>query len=96
MNPHLANPPSWLARIGFTLILTLTLIAAVALSAVFFALFVVLGLIGAGWLWWQRRRLYKQMRTGQGDIIEVEYEILEDRHFRHSGNTSGTPKQPDR
>lgn len=95
MNPYLSNPPSWLARIGFTLILALVLVAAVALSAVFFALFVVLGLIGAAWLWWQRRRLQKQMRTGQGDIIEVEYEILEDHHVRSSQNTSGTSKNPE-
>ncbi len=91
MNPYPTQPPSWLARIGFALILTLTLVAAVALSAVFFALFVVLGLIGAGWLWWQRRRLYKQARAGQGDIIEVEYEILEDRHSRNASNTSRHP-----
>jgi uncharacterized membrane protein (UPF0182 family) len=92
MNPYPTHSPSWLARIGFTLILTLALVAAVALSAVFFALFVVLGLIGGVWLWWQRRRFYKQMRAGQGDIIEAEYEILEDRHSR---NASDTSKRPD-
>ena len=93
MNTYPYNPPSWLARLGLALIFTLTLIAAVALSAVFFALFVVLALAGGGWLWWQRWRLSRRMRSAHGDIIEVEYEVVEeDYRLDHVQKDPGNPK----
>lgn len=92
MNTYPYNPPSWLARLGLALIFTLTLITAVALSAVFFALFVVLALAGGGWLWWQRWRLSRRMRSEHGDIIGVEYEVLEDYRLDHVQKDPGDPK----
>ncbi len=92
MNTYPYNSPSWLARLGLALIFTLTLIAAVALSAVFFALFVILALAGGGWLWWQRWRLSRRMRAEPGDIIEVEYEVLEDYRLDHVQEDPGNPK----
>jgi uncharacterized protein HemX len=47
--------------------------AAVVLSAVFFALFLVLGLVAGGWLWWQNRRLQREIRT---QFVEAEYEVV--------------------
>jgi len=95
MTTYPYNPPSWLARLGLALIFTLTLIAAVALSAVFFALFVVLALAGGSWLWWQRWRLSRRMRSAHGDIIGVEYEVLEDYRLNHAQEDPDNPKRWD-
>jgi hypothetical protein len=86
MNPANLNPTgpsSWLARLGMTLALVLILAAGIALSAVFFAVFAVLAMVWGSWFWWQTRHLRRQMREQGGnvqraDIIEVEYQVLED------------------
>lgn len=82
-NPNLTGPSSWLARLGMTLALILILAAGIALSAVFFAVFAVLAIVWGGWFWWQTRHLRRQMREQGGrvqgaDIIEVEYQVLDD------------------
>lgn len=82
MNQPHYTPLSWPARLGLVLVFTLALAAGVVLSAAFFALFLVLALVGSVWLWWQRRRLRRQGRRQGGDIIEVEYEVLEEQRTR--------------
>lgn len=64
---------SWPARLGLTSMLVLGAAATVVLSAVFFALFIVLGVVASGWLWWQGRRLRQQTRS---QYVEAEYEVL--------------------
>lgn len=76
---------SWPARLGLTAVLVVGAAATVVLSAVFFALFVVLGIVASGWLWWQGRRLRQHTRK---QYVEAEYEVitetelLEDHHER--------------
>ena len=82
-NPNLTGPRTWLARLSMTLAMVLTLAAGIALSAVFFAVFVVVAVVWGGWFWWQTRHLHRQMREQGGDIqradiIDVEYQVLED------------------
>ncbi len=77
------GPQTWLSRLVMTLILSLALVAGIFLSAIFFALFMVVALIGIVWFWWQSRKL-RHKKTGRnkvdGDIVEVEYQVLEERH----------------
>lgn len=88
MNRLLEYRPSWLTRLGLSLGFILMLTAGVILSAVFFALFLVVALVAGGWLWWQTRRLRQQIREpieadytveSRHDPIEGEYLVLEDR-----------------
>jgi type IV secretory pathway TraG/TraD family ATPase VirD4 len=79
---RLNHRPSWLTRLGLSVMFVLAVAAGVVLSAVFVALFLVVALVFGGWLWWQTRRLRRQ----QGETfieadyeVESEYEILEDR-----------------
>lgn len=72
MNPLLQRL-SWPARLGVVAVMVLSVGAAVVLSAVFFALFLVLGLVASGWLWWQNRRLQREART---QFVEAEYEVV--------------------
>lgn len=73
---------TWLTRLALLLITALALVAAIVLSALFFALFLVLALIGGGWLWWQHRRLRRQAKQQQADFIETEYVVLEEHRSR--------------
>ena len=78
-----AGPQSWLSRLVMALTLSLALVAGIFLSAIFFALFMVLALIGIVWFWWQNRKLrHKKTNrsTIDGDIVEVEYQVLEEHH----------------
>ena len=80
--------PSWLTRLGLTLTFIAILGTGIVLSAVFVALFLTLALVVGGWLWWQGRRLQRQMQeqfikadySVESDyrIIEGEYQLLED------------------
>lgn len=70
---------TWLNRLILFLIAALALVTGMVLSAVFLALFLVLALIGGGWLWWQRRHLRRQTQREQAEFIETEYEVLETR-----------------
>lgn len=72
MNPLLQHL-SWPARLGVVAVMVLSVGAAVVLSAVFFALFLVLGLVASGWLWWQNRRLQREARR---HFVEAEYEVV--------------------
>lgn len=75
---------TWLNRLILLLIASLALVTGIVLSALFFALFLVLALIGGGWLWWQRRHLRRQAKREQAEFIETEYEVLEEHHTRQS------------
>ncbi len=84
---RLSHRPSWLARLGLSVVFVFAIAAGVVLSAVFFALFLVLALVFGGWLWWQTRRLRRQHRETfiEADYeVETEYEILEDRRLREA------------
>jgi uncharacterized protein HemX len=72
MNPLLQHL-SWPARLGVGAVMILSVGAAVVLSAVFFALFLLLGLVAGGWLWWQNRRLQREVST---QFVKAEYEVV--------------------
>jgi membrane protein implicated in regulation of membrane protease activity len=89
------GPRSWLARIGFALTLILAILAGIALSAVLFAVIAVLALVGGVWFWWQTRHLRKQMREQQEEILDAEYEVIDDHPTQNrSGPRPRIPKQP--
>lgn len=90
MNNQRSTPLSWLARLGFALAFVLALVAGIVLSAAFFAVLVALALVGGAWLWWQQRRLRRQAGRGRGEIIDVEYEVLEERPRDRSRDDRGT------
>ena len=78
-----------LTRLAVGVLTALFLVAGIFLSAVFFALFLVLALFGAAWLWWQRRNLRRN--AAKSDYIEAEYEVIE-----QSGATQDDAQPPNR
>ena len=83
MSPtHYSTPFDWLKHLGLALVFVLAVLAAITLSAVFFAIFSVLALILGVWLWWQSRHLRRQLREQEEAILEVEYEVV-DEHLTH-------------
>ena len=81
----------WMARLGLVTIFGLAVVAAVFLSAVFFAVFLVLAVIGSVIFWWQTRRLRQRAAEVQrvyeeeqefhsrGELLEAEYRVEERR-----------------
>ena len=79
----------WIARLGLFSIFGLAIVAAVFLSAIFFAVFLVLAVIGSAIFWWQTRdlrqraadmqRVYEEEQEfhSRGDLLEVEYHVEE-------------------
>ena len=74
------KPPqlSLLGRLGLALRSALAIIAAFALASVLFTVFLGLGLVLGGWLWWRLRRLARQQRRAAATIIEGEYTVVSD------------------
>ena len=49
------------------------IVSALAISLIFFAVLIVVGVLFGGYLWWKTRELRKQIRTQlEGEIIEGE------------------------
>ena len=81
----------WMARLGLVSIFGLAIVAAVFLSAVFFAVFLILAVIGSVIFWWQTRHLRQRAAEVQrayeeeqefhsrGELLEVEYRVEETR-----------------
>ena len=92
-----------LARVGFALVFVMALGAGLVLSAAFFAVFMVLAVIGSIWLWWQRRRWRRQnpqthSNNSSHDTIEGEFQVLNEthKHRQHANTHSNTDSDSDR
>jgi hypothetical protein len=71
--------PSWLSRLGLALTSVLAVVAGFAIASVLFTVLLLAGLVAGGWLWWQYRRLVRQVRNATPDFIEGEYRIEPER-----------------
>ena len=67
--------PSWLNRLVLAIASVLAVVVGFAVASVLFAVLLAAGLVAGGWLWWQYRRLTRQMRNARPDFIEGEYRI---------------------
>ena len=74
----LPSPPksSWLSRLGLALISAAAVIASFITASLLFAILLTVGLVFAGWLWWQLRRLVRQAQKGAPGAIEGEYTVV--------------------
>lgn len=97
----------WMARLGLVSVFGLAVVAAVFLSAVFFAVFLVLAVIGSLVFWWQTRRLRQRAAEVQaayeeeqefhsrGEVLEVEYRIEETREQAPGYGADADDKSPE-
>ena len=61
MNVLLPPPkPSWLSRLGVALATVVTVVVGFVTASLLFAVLLTVGLVFAGWLWWQFRRLARE------------------------------------
>lgn len=71
--------PSWLGRMGLAVTSVLAIAAGFILASLLFTALLIGGLVGAIWLWWQWRKLARQVRAAAPEIIEGEYTVEPDR-----------------
>ena len=67
-------PPVWLARLVSGVVVIAILIVAIFLGGVILVTGAVLGVALWGWLWWQRRKLMKQMGAAGAESVHVRRE----------------------
>ncbi len=77
------GPRGWLTRISVSITVVLILVAGIALSAVFFALFLVLALVGGIWFWWKTRHLRREVRKRQSEF-EADFQRRSQEDFQGS------------
>ena len=77
----LPSPPksSWLSRLGLALASAAAVIVSFITASLLFAILLTVGLVFAGWLWWQLRRLARQARKAAPGAIEGEYTVVAER-----------------
>jgi len=76
-----ANFPNPLRKVA-ALVSTVALVgAAIMFSAVVLVAILIVGTIGAGYLWWKTRELRKQMRNFHHRDIVMEGEVVESEKF---------------
>jgi hypothetical protein len=67
---------SLLARLGLALTSILAVAAGFAVASLLFVVLLGVGLVFGGWLWWQFRRLARQMRQTAPGVIEGEFTVV--------------------
>lgn len=80
MQAQMQTLKQWMIRAGAVAVLALALVAGLALSALFFAFFLVIALVGAVVVWWQgrgQRTRQPSSSSSKGQIIEVEYHVVD-------------------
>ena len=104
MNAVTQSAKVWMARLGLASVFGLAIIAALFLSAFFFALLLVLAAIGSLVFWWKTRGMRKraaavqrefeeQQAFAKGNIIEAEYRVEQQ---QDSADGSGMPPKDNR
>lgn len=67
--------PSWLGRLGAALATVATVVVGFVTTSLLFAVLLTVGLVFAGWLWWQFRRLVREAHAIQAHDIKGEYTV---------------------
>lgn len=67
--------PSWLSRLGVTLATVVTVVVGFVTASLLFAVLLTVGLVFAGWLWWQFRRLAREAQAIKPQDLEGEYTV---------------------
>ncbi|MCP5159371.1 MAG: hypothetical protein H6974_08055 [Gammaproteobacteria bacterium] len=67
--------PSWLGRLGVALVSVATVVIGLVTASLLFALLLTVGLVLAGWVWWQFRRLTRKARAIKPHDLEGEYTV---------------------
>jgi len=75
MNAPHPPKPSLLGQIGVALVTVATIVVGFVAASLLFAVLLTVGLAFAGWLWWQFRRLAREARAAQPQILEGEYTV---------------------
>jgi membrane protein implicated in regulation of membrane protease activity len=65
----------WLQRIIGALLGLALFVAAFVFASLFLAFAAAVALVIWGWLWWRTRRLRRELRERQGEVIEGEYRV---------------------
>ena len=60
---------------GLAVTSVLAIAAGFILASLLFTVLLIGGLVGAIWLWWQWRKLARQVRAAAPEIIEGEYTV---------------------
>lgn len=95
MNALPSPKSSWLGRIGVGLATIVTVVIGFITASLLFAILLTAGLIFAGFLWWQFRRLMREAQATQPQDLEGEYTVESTRLMLEDQNASDREPHPD-